>query len=92
MRCNDCRFWSDRLAMSIGGDPIQAYCLVSDGPFSGRYMTGNQGCDSGKSNQHGAVDTRGVEAWIEKAYAKDDARAEGKAMISLFLKPGAFNV
>jgi hypothetical protein len=59
--------------MSIGGEPMQAYCLVQDGPLSGRYTTGSQGCDRGKSNQHGAVDSPGEEHEVASLYAEDDA-------------------
>ena len=74
MKCEDCRFWSDRLAQSIGGGPIEAYCLVRGGPLSGRYTTARQGCDLGKSNQYGSVDCRGEEAEIARLYAIDDAQ------------------
>lgn len=73
MLCQNCRFWSERLAMSIGGGPMQAYCLVQDGPLSGQYTTGSQGCALGKSNQHGAIDTPGEEADIAFLYDTDDA-------------------
>ena len=76
MRCNDCRFWSERLAQSIGGAPIEAYCLVEDGPFSGRYTQGTQGCDKGKSNEYGAIDDPYTpRAEIERLYAELDAVA-----------------
>lgn len=75
-KCNQCRFWSERLAMSIGGGPIQAYCLVSDGPYSRQYTTADQGCGAGKSNTYGAIDTPGEEEWIAARYAKEDAASE----------------
>lgn len=74
MKCSDCRFWSDRLAMAVGGGPVKAVCLVTDGPLSGQYTAGFQGCSLGKSNQYGAVDTRGEEEEIAALYAEDDAR------------------
>lgn len=80
MKCRDCRFWSERLAQSIGGAPIEAYCLVEDGPLSGRYTTGNQGCDKGKSNQYGAVDDPYSDFDTMAAlYAKDDLVDEVRA-------------
>lgn len=78
MKCKNCRFWSERLAQSIGGGPIEAYCLVEGGPFSGRYTTGSQGCDKGKSNQYGAIDTDDPSrspSVIERLYAEDDAKS-----------------
>lgn len=59
--------------MSIGGGPMQAYCLVQGGPHSGRYTTGSQGCALGKSNQYGGIDSPGEEDDIARLYAEDDA-------------------
>lgn len=74
IKCRDCRFWSERLAQSIGGGPMEAYCLVEGGRYSGRYTTGSEGCDKGKSNQHGAVDDPSSDYdEIMRLYAEDDA-------------------
>lgn len=77
IRCRDCRFWSERLAQAVGGGPVEAYCLVDGGPFSGRYTVGAQSCDKGKSNQYGAIDDPYEDtAEILRLYAADDAAAE----------------
>jgi hypothetical protein len=44
------------IARSIGGGPVEAMCLVDDGPFSGKYVIGRQRCDKWKSGHFGAVD------------------------------------
>ena len=36
--CNGCRFWSEMIAQSIGGGPVQALCLSQDGPLSLRQL------------------------------------------------------
>lgn len=52
---------------------MQAYCLVEGGPLSGQYTVNWQGCDKGKINTYGAVDTPYKEAEIAGLYAKDEA-------------------
>lgn len=77
MKCQECRFWSERLAQAVGGGPVEAYCLVEGGPFSGRYTTGAQGCEQGKSNQFGAIDDPHEDYdEILRLYAEDDAAAQ----------------
>lgn len=73
MRCENCRFWSERFAYAEGGGPVMAMCLVDTGPLSRKYTAGYQGCEMGKSNQWGAVDCRGEEEEIARLYAEDDA-------------------
>jgi hypothetical protein len=74
MKCANCRFWSERLAQAIGGGPVEAYCLVGDGPYRGRYTTATMGCESGKSNEYGAIDDPSM-PWgeSEKLYDQLDA-------------------
>jgi hypothetical protein len=69
--------------MSIGGGPMQAYCLVQGGPLSGRYTIGSQGCALGKSNQHGAIDSPGEEDEIAMLYAEDDAEPTDGSLVEL---------
>jgi hypothetical protein len=81
MKCEDCRFWSERLAQAVGGGPVEAYCLVEGGPFSGRYTAGSQGCDKGQSNQYGAVDDP-YEDYdeLQRLYAADDEKEASRAL------------
>ncbi len=74
MRCENCRFWSERLAQAIGGGPVEAYCLVQGGPLSGKYTAGYQGCELGKDRPYGAIDDP-YEDWkeLERLYAEHDA-------------------
>ena len=55
-RCNECRFWSEMVARSIGGGAMEALCLTENGPRSSEYTTELMFCDHWKSNHHGAVD------------------------------------
>ncbi len=42
--CQTCRYWSDRLAQSIGGGSVEAYCFGPGGPQQGKYTTGRMRC------------------------------------------------
>lgn len=42
--CEYCRNWSEMLAQSIGGGPVEAYCF-GIGKYNGQYTTGNMSCD-----------------------------------------------
>ena len=55
--CENCRFWSDKLAQALGGGPVQAYCLAGDGPKAGTYTSGRQTCDKWQDAPLGAVDS-----------------------------------
>ena len=54
--CAGCRFWSEMIAKSHGGGPVEAMCLVDAGPFAGKYVTGRQRCEAWKPGHYGAVD------------------------------------
>ncbi len=43
-RCSTCSAWSELVARSVGGGPVEALCIKPDSPLSGRYVTGRQGC------------------------------------------------
>lgn len=75
MRCGNCRFWSERVAMSIGGGPMQAWCLSDHAPYRGMYTIATQGCEAGKPNTHGAIDSPGQEEEIAALYAEDDGES-----------------
>ena len=57
MKCNNCRFWSDKLAQSIGCGPVEAYCLSSSSPSKGKYTPSHHGCDKGLNNSLGSIDS-----------------------------------
>lgn len=77
MRCGDCRFWSERVAMSIGGGPVQALCLSQHAPYRGMYTTGVQGCEAGKPNTYGAIDSPGEEDQLADMYAAERDKPNG---------------
>lgn len=54
--CAGCRFWSEMLAQSVGGAGVQAYCLATGGPMSGKYTSGRATCTAWKSGHLGAID------------------------------------
>lgn len=54
--CGGCRYWSEMVAQSIGGRNVEALCLNSAGPCSGKYMVATQVCDAYAKNTLGAVD------------------------------------
>lgn len=72
MKCRDCRFWSERLAQSLGGGPMEAYCLSDHGPYRGMYTTGTNGCEAAKAGPYGAIDTPGQEAELAALYKQYD--------------------
>ena len=37
-RCDGCKYWSERLAHSLGGAPVEAMCLCEKGPNYSRYV------------------------------------------------------
>ena len=55
--CGNCRFWSEMVAQSIGGGPMEALCLSETGPKASKYTTGRMSCEMWKSNHYGAVDS-----------------------------------
>jgi hypothetical protein len=54
--CFGCRYWSEMIAQSIGGGPIEALCLCATSPHRSKYVTANQTCDAWASGHLGAVD------------------------------------
>lgn len=57
--CHGCRYWSEMLAQATGGGPLEAMCLVSDGPLSSQYTTKRQTCEKWAEGSLGAVDQPG---------------------------------
>ena len=39
--CGTCRYWSEMIACSSGGKPIEALCLSDTGPYANRMVTEN---------------------------------------------------
>lgn len=56
--CKGCRYWSEMLAQSLGGGPVQAMC-ISGGKLTGKYTTGRMTCDAWQEGSLGAVDQPG---------------------------------
>lgn len=56
LRCDECRFWSDKLAMARGNG-VEAYCLSGDGPHAGEYTPAFHGCLKWRDASLGAVDS-----------------------------------
>lgn len=54
--CDKCRFWSEMIAQSIGGGPIEAMCLSDDSPHKGQYTRERQTCEAWKSDHYGKID------------------------------------
>lgn len=60
-RCDGCRFWSEMLAQSIGGGPVEAYCLSDKSPKRQTYVRGSFVCDAWQDAYGYAVDAPGIE-------------------------------
>jgi len=43
-RCETCRWWSETVAQSIGGGPMQALCENAASPKAGRMTTQQDRC------------------------------------------------
>lgn len=54
--CGNCRFWSEMVARSFGGGPVEALCLAEGGTRSGKYTTGRSTCAGWKHDDLGKVD------------------------------------
>ncbi len=66
--CNGCRYWSEMIAQSIGGAPVQALCLSPTSPRRLQYLSGTQSCTDWASGHLGAVDEPGQDP---DAYANE---------------------
>jgi hypothetical protein len=44
-KCQKCRWWSDKIARSIGCSELEAYCLNPKSGNFGKYTTEKSGCD-----------------------------------------------
>jgi hypothetical protein len=41
--CSGCKFWSEMIAQSVGGGPVEAWCLNDLSPHRNRYVY--RGCE-----------------------------------------------
>jgi hypothetical protein len=57
--CKGCRYWSEMLAHSIGGGPVEAVCLSRSSTYRGKYMAPSRICTEWASGHLGAVDEPG---------------------------------
>ncbi len=54
--CQSCRYWSELIARSEGGKPVEAYCLNAASPKNQTFVTGSQSCDGWAEGYLGAID------------------------------------
>ena len=57
--CAGCKFWSEMIAQSIGGGPVEAMCLANkgpDAPWSGKYTQRWMKCKAWEAGPYGAID------------------------------------
>lgn len=54
--CETCRYWSEMIAQSIDGRPVEALCLSRESPFRSLFTIANATCKAWRSNHHGAID------------------------------------
>lgn len=72
-RCNNCRFWSEMLAQSIGCGPVEAVCLSPNSPFHTKFIGATRTCPAWKSGHYGAIDAPpDYGAHTRAAYAKEE--------------------
>ena len=57
--CKGCRYWSEMVARSEGGGPVQAMCLNTMSMGYRLYMGPNGTCSEWQSGELGAVDQPG---------------------------------
>lgn len=75
--CGGCRYWSEMVARSIGGGPVEALCLCDGGPLQGKYTTERRTCSAWASGHLGAWDdppNYGEET--RAAYAREEERKQ----------------
>jgi hypothetical protein len=55
--CGECRYWSERIAQSVGCRPIEAMCFAKASRHHMKYTTARMVCDQWAVNSLGAVDS-----------------------------------
>lgn len=63
--CKGCRYWSEMIAMSIGGGGMQAVCLGPVSPPRGQYRFGQESCAAWEEGSLGAIDDPGGNPYLE---------------------------
>ena len=58
MKCDECRFWSEMLAKSVG-EHIQAMCICEASPQFMKYTLSRHKCENGMPGHLGAIDAPG---------------------------------
>jgi hypothetical protein len=66
--CKGCRYWSEMIAQSLGGGPVQAMCLSATSTYRGQYMSCARMCTEWASGHLGAIDEPGQDP---AAYASE---------------------
>lgn len=51
MKCENCRFWSEICAMSIGCGPIEALCECAESPNRSKFMKETDYCNCWKGKR-----------------------------------------
>lgn len=57
--CKGCRYWSEMVAQSVGGGPVQAMCLNQASPNRAKFTGPTRVCDQWTEGGLGAVDQPG---------------------------------
>lgn len=65
--CKGCRYWSEMVAQSIGGGPVQAMCLSADSPNRSKYTGPSRVCDQWAEGGLGAVDQPGGNPYADES-------------------------
>ena len=55
--CGECRYWSERVAQSIGCGPVEALCFSKASRHYMKYTTERMTCNQWAVNSLGAVDS-----------------------------------
>lgn len=67
--CAGCRYWSEMIARSCGGGPVEAVCLHSSSPHKGKFTPPRTTCEAWASGHLGAIDEPGE----PPDYSEEDA-------------------
>ena len=65
--CKGCRYWSEMVAQSIGGGPVQAMCLSPASPNRGKYTGPTRVCDQWAEGSLGAIDSPGGDPYADES-------------------------
>ncbi len=65
--CKGCRYWSEMVAQSIGGGPVQAMCLNQASPNRAKFTGPTRVCDQWAEGSLGAVDDPGGNPYADES-------------------------